>query len=772
MDIRYFISLMIGIVFLSVGRSSGQTAKGQTGFPVLSDYNVVWQTPGKNSLGSMSAGNGDIGINAWTEDDGDLLFYLSKTDAWSGNGRLLKLGKIRISISPNPFIKGTPFLQTLDLQDGIIQIKAGEKEKEVDINLWVDAHHPVVDVDIKSKQPVKVTARFETWRNKPKEITNPVEKGSAYGISDLPVIYVEKDSILHIAGNEIVWLHRNKYSIWKENLQLQALGKWASNHQDPLFDRTFGGGICSPQMMKINDETMETKRPVTLAKIQVYALTKQTQTINDWIQSLQKTIHATQAIRESRRLTAHKQWWQQFWNRSYIYIKPHDSLAEDSIEKINSGYILQRYMNACAGRGNAPIKFNGSIFTVDTKHFTGSDSGFDADYRRWGGAYWWQNTRLIYWPMLMCGDFDLMRPFFNMYFKCLPLRKAATRIYYHHGGAFYPETIYFWGTYIDENYGRNRKGKPDGLTDNQYIRRNWQGVLEMSMIMLDYYDFTRDNHFATDTLIPFASAILKFYDEHWPRKNGKLHFDPAQSIETYWKAVNPMAAVAGIKQVATRMLRLDHRLTSTAMRKEWRNMLNDLPPVPEGKDTDVEKILLPAASYSDMHNLENPELYAIFPYRLYGIGKPELTLAIRTFHHRIYKQTGGWQQNAIQAAMLGLTNVAMKDVMYNFSETDKDFRFQAMWGPDYDWVPSQDNGAVAMLALQYMLMQYDSKHIYLLPAWPKDWDASFKLHGPGNTVITGTVKDGEMVQLNVKPASRRKDIVFGDNSRALKIYSE
>ncbi|TAM97272.1 MAG: hypothetical protein EPN39_11690 [Chitinophagaceae bacterium] len=260
MDIRYFISLMIGIVFLSVGRSSGQTAKGQTGFPVLSDYNVVWQTPGKNSLGSMPAGNGDIGINAWTVDDGDLLFYLSKTDAWSGNGRLLKLGKIRISISPNPFIKGTPFLQTLDLQDGIIQIKAGEKEKEVDINLWVDAHHPVVDVDIKSKQPVKVTARFETWRNKPREITNPVEKGSAYGISDLPVIYVEKDSILHIAGNEIVWLHRNKYSIWKENLQLQALGKWASNHQDPLLDRTFGGGICSPQMMKINDETMETKR--------------------------------------------------------------------------------------------------------------------------------------------------------------------------------------------------------------------------------------------------------------------------------------------------------------------------------------------------------------------------------------------------------------------------------------------------------------------------------------------------------------------------------
>ena len=29
------------------------------------------------------------------------------------------------------------------------------------------------------------------------------------------------------------------------------------------------------------------------------------------------------------------------------------------------GYTLQRWMNACAGRGNYPIKFNGTIFTVD-----------------------------------------------------------------------------------------------------------------------------------------------------------------------------------------------------------------------------------------------------------------------------------------------------------------------------------------------------------------------------------------------------------------------
>ena len=72
-------------------------------------------------------------------------------------------------------------------------------------------------------------------------------------------------------------------------------------------------------------------------------------------------------------------------------------------------------MNACSGRGNSPIKFNGSIFTVDTKNLDNRFAGFDADYRQWGGPYWWQNTRLPYWSMLEAGDFDLMQPLFKMY---------------------------------------------------------------------------------------------------------------------------------------------------------------------------------------------------------------------------------------------------------------------------------------------------------------------------------------------------------------------
>ena len=39
-----------------------------------SRYNVVWRAPSRDSQGSMPLGNGDVGLNAWVEPDGDLRF--------------------------------------------------------------------------------------------------------------------------------------------------------------------------------------------------------------------------------------------------------------------------------------------------------------------------------------------------------------------------------------------------------------------------------------------------------------------------------------------------------------------------------------------------------------------------------------------------------------------------------------------------------------------------------------------------------------------------
>jgi alpha-L-fucosidase 2 len=85
--------------------------------------------------------------------------------------------------------------------------------------------------------------------------------------------------------------------------------------------------------------------------------------------------------------------------------------------------------------------------------------------------------------------------------------------------------------------------------------------------------------------------------------------------------------------------------------------------------------------------------------------------------------------------------------------------FQLCGGPNYDWVPDQDHGSVAMIALQRMLVQYERDEIYLLPAWPKDWDVDFKLHAPLNTTIKATLKNEELRQIKVIPTKRETDII-------------
>ena len=96
-------------------------------------------------------------------------------------------------------------------------------------------------------------------------------------------------------------------------------------------------------------------------------------------------------------------------------------------------------------RGAFPVKFNGAIFNFDGRFDPqGQHGAYDADFRAWGGAYWFQNTRHVYWPLAAEGDVELMRPLFDMYLAALPLAEQRTKVYFNHQGAYFPETMHFW----------------------------------------------------------------------------------------------------------------------------------------------------------------------------------------------------------------------------------------------------------------------------------------------------------------------------------------
>ena len=64
-------------------------------------YDVHWSAPSASPQDTLPLGNGDVAANVRVDENGALRVLLSKSDAWSGNGRLLKLGSVKITLQPS-----------------------------------------------------------------------------------------------------------------------------------------------------------------------------------------------------------------------------------------------------------------------------------------------------------------------------------------------------------------------------------------------------------------------------------------------------------------------------------------------------------------------------------------------------------------------------------------------------------------------------------------------------------------------------------------------
>ncbi|MBC8010554.1 MAG: hypothetical protein H7067_10710 [Burkholderiales bacterium] len=678
---------------------------------------LTWTNPGVDSQDSMPLGNGDLGLNVWTEADGAVLFYIGKTDAWSEaqNTELVKLGRIRVMLSPNPFAGAADFRQTLSGENAELRVSGGGAH----LRLWVDAHTNVIRGEVVSDQPVNLTVSLDPWRVE--------SKGK-----------VTADVVVPDEPGQLVWYHRNA----------------RQGVQAPLADRTFGGVIWGDGLVRDSLRSLRSGAPGTRQSFALAAYTAPSGPLEDWRAALDRLADTTRAADPAAAWGAHTAWWSAFWARSYIRVT-----GDRDAERVSDGYAWQRFITACAGRGAYPIKFNGSLFVTDNPGNTRREKGnpqpipdpFTADQRSWGGRYWFQNTRPMYWPRLAAGDFDLMMPFFRMYLGMLEANVADVRKHYGHAGAYFQETSPFWG-----GLPKITPEEPGFYTKHYYLP-----VLELATMALDYHAYTGDDAFARDFLLPIADAGLTFYAEHFARgTDGKLRLEPVNSIEMYWKVADPLPDLAAFRVLLPGLLALPDKLISAEQRARWRQLVAEIPEIPIG-EKQGRRVLLPYTGEQTApgKNTEVPELYAVYPFSLYGVGRPGLDLALAAWELRGVKRAKCWHQDPVWAASLGLADAAKKDVVSNLTNRDPRLRFPAFWEKGHDYAPDQDNGGNGELALQRMLLQNDGRRLLLLPAWPAGWNADFKLRAPLDTTVEGRVENGRLLSLSVTPDSRRADVV-------------
>ena len=252
-----YISPVTAQSFSSREKNTERTASK---VPGLEQSNSTRNAAGKDFHDAMPTGNGDIGVSMWIEKDGDLLFYISKTDAYDDNNRLLKLGLISVKISPNPFLSDSFFLQQLKLKESAIIVQTGSGNNTFKLRLWVDANHPFIRLEMTGDKKFTSTVQLHNWRREEHTLqdlsfSDPYQDGFDGSKSGKTTIQYP-DSILAQQNNTITWYHHNKHSCWPFTLKLQGLEELIKTQTDPLLNNIFGAVIYGNGLKQQNDTTL------------------------------------------------------------------------------------------------------------------------------------------------------------------------------------------------------------------------------------------------------------------------------------------------------------------------------------------------------------------------------------------------------------------------------------------------------------------------------------------------------------------------------------
>jgi hypothetical protein len=743
---------------------------------VKDDYNVIWNSQSKNSSESMPCGGGDIGMNVWVE-GGDLLIYVARSGSFNEDNALMKAGRIRIKLYPNPF-NGKVFKQELHLQQGYVTVEAEDAGIKATAKIWADVYNPVVHIDISSNKKINAKATYESWRYQDRIIKSRENFANSWKWA-APKNNVYKKDTIDFNGNEVLFYHHNLLeTIFDATVAEQGMDVVKDQLYNPLKNLAFGGSFSGKNFVPAGtDESsyvntdykgwnLRSKTAAKKLSLNLYLFTQQVDDIKIWKQGLDSLQKKSADVQAAYFKT--QNWWQQFWGRSFIHIDSDNTNSE--AWDVGRNFQLFRYMLAINARGEWPTKFNGGLLTVDPV-FTDTANKLTPDYRNWGGGlHVMQNQRLVYFPMIKNGDWDLLQPQINFYLRLLKTAELRSKVYWNHSGACFTEQIENFGLPNFAEYGQKRPAYFDkGVEFNAWLEYEWDTVFEFCLMMLQEQEYTgRD----ISNRIPFIESCLRFFDEHYQYlakrrgikaldENGKLVLYPGSAAETYKMAYNSTSTIAALQTITKRLLALPANYLNEESRKHWQSFLQRIPDI-SYSNFNGHVTIAPAKSWERINNTESPQLYSVFPWGMFGVGKPGLDTALNTFRYDTnvvkFKSYIGWKQDNIWAARLGLKDEAWRLTELKLQNSGR--RFPAFWGPGFDWVPDHNWGGSGMIGLQEMLLQTDGKKILLFPAWPKDIDVHFKLHAPENTMVEAAIKKGKLTLLRVWPENRKTDIIF------------
>ncbi|MBI4026023.1 MAG: hypothetical protein HY360_13640 [Verrucomicrobia bacterium] len=728
----------------------------------------IEQTVGRNSIiyrcltpspaQALLFGNGPVGGSLHTPDD-SLYLLIGRCDNWSGNNRMGAIAAVRVRGDTGLFTNAKSVRQECNLYEAVIRIALETVDGEVRFGLTAVRGQDLLVLDIEDHRRKKApfTVTLENWHEG--DETTPTET-----------------------------VHVNRTSVFEAMNRKVGLEPSAVPVADPLLGRAWGLFVegHAPSWPKPADAT---ERVPPMGQ-RILIATACSMAGADAVRQAGNALLAEACRCVDQWLVEHRRWWAEFWSRSYVSL---NSATGDAEYEERLWYVTL-YTIACGSPESVsgfPLRSNGGAAGELPLRFNGGPFLLEKDARSWDNEYVFQNMREIYWPLLAAGHWEFMRAFFRLYFGAKDFVRAQTKSLFGIDALCYREGMTVWGC--------------DPAPRNGHTHFYLSGNLECCLLMEWYWRASGDESFLRNEFYPFLKEILEFYMSYAKKgDDGKYHLAPVNALETWWQAVDDLPDLCGLHYFLPRAIEWEKKFGENApTMKRWSEFLQNLAPIPIGRWTtkkefwqgihtheqvvhaklDSEGIFLAAAapgadqtehpspptgggrqgdfalnhpSQCDFtlkrHNMENPELYVIFPWGAVGMDSPprEVRRAEETWEHRTWRYANnGWAQDAVQLARMGWAERAKEAQMDHASRHQRfpNGSFISAAAPLFHELltdtPYFDTAGVHAAALNEMLLQSYDGLIRLAPAVSAEWSGHFKLHALGGFVVNAHFHQGK-----------------------------
>lgn len=435
----------------------------------------------------------------------------------------------------------------------------------------------------------------------------------------------------------------------------------------------------------------------------------------------------------------HREWWKQFWLRSYVRVN--DKVLEDY-------YYGALYVLGCSSRpGYLPPSLWGNFLTTD-------NAG-------WGGRYFMNyNEEAPYYGVFSSNHAELAEPYNRMVMAQIPYQRNRTAEAGYQGVSFQRTFSPF--TMI----GTPPAPVPVAASkDYKHLPSDQKSNATFSLLpSLQYYEYTQDTDFLRTQLYPALKQLDAFWRDFAVRDaSGKHWVFEHSSAHEGGDDVNPNLDIGFAINVDKALIAVSQVLGVDAeMRPIWQQFMEELSPYPQGTVKGKQVYYIADAVKNDIKNqgLFEPGDQPIdleglvFPGENLAIGGDAAQLQIARNSMELMDSWGVTRGGNTNNGFCKIFPIAAR-IGWPAEDLVEKFKAAIL----HQWRPSnltvfQGGGGIetsgSIEAVDSMLLQHEDGVLRLFPDWPASRDASFKrLRAKGAFLVSSELVKGKIPYVEI-----------------------